>query len=95
MNTINIVLGTSYKTAENDDSYNDDGKQAWRIKLITPTKYGVFPIKFARKQDAEAGLKGLLKHIDLYNLSANEINNSVKNLGSKKIRQIICEEMNW
>jgi hypothetical protein len=94
-NLLTIKFGTSYKTKKSDSLYNDDGKRAYRIHIQTPKSSGVFPFKFAREKDAQAGINALLKHIDLYNLTEFEIRSKLKELGPLKVREIICSELNW
>lgn len=94
-NQLSIKLGTSYKTKDSSNDYNDDGKNAYRIFIKTPKSSGVLQFKFAREKDAQAGLNALLKHIDLYNLSEYEIKAKIREFGPQKMKEIICSELSW
>jgi len=95
MNKVSIRFGTSYRDSDSISGFNDDNKASYRILIECETKRGVIPVQFAREKDAEAGLKGLLKHIDLYNLSEDELSDALKELSPNKIREIVCNEMAW
>lgn len=95
MNNISFVCGKSYIVSGCNCEYKDDGKKAWRIKIASSNLSGVLPFKFGRKKDAQAGLNGLLKYIDLYNLESSDIKEEFLKLGPKKVCEIICEEMAW
>lgn len=95
MNTISIVFGSSRIIKGSIKEFKDDGGKAWRIRIIAKDNYGVLPIKFAREKDAQAGLNGILKHIDLYNITAYEFRDKVIKMTPKEFLRIICEEMAW
>lgn len=93
-NRVDICLGTATKGHGPSSGFNDNKKTAYRIRVHFEDQRAVIPIQFARRRDAEQGLKALRKLMS-FEGTYEEVRARIIDIGPKRIRQAVCEAMAW
>lgn len=92
-NRVDICYGTA-KKGKPGAGFNDNGELGYRIRVHFSNRRSVFAIRFARRKDAEQGLKSLLAIMSL-NGTYDEVRARIIDIGPKRIRQAVCESLAW
>ena len=93
-NIVEICYGTTNREIKPSSGFNDDKRLAYRIRVTFPNQRAVFPIQFARRCDAEAGLKAI-KKLMTFDGTYEEVKSRIIDIGPERIRQAVCQDLGW
>jgi len=92
-NRVDICYGTA-KKGNPLSGFEDDGSPGYRIRVHFGDRRAVFAIRFARRRDAEQGLKAL-RSIMSFEGTYKEVRARIIDIGPRRIRQAVCEVQAW